>query len=92
MGTLGRQILEGEKQVRILGQNFPVKARIEKINGFSAHADQKELIDWMSPIENLKKLYLIHGEREKMDIFAEEIRKELGYESHIMEVGNSVTL
>jgi len=91
-GTLGRSIVDGQKSVKIYGEDIVVKARTYTINGFSAHADQKELIDWMSSIENLKKLYLIHGEREKMDIFAEAIKKELGHESHIMEVGNSVTL
>lgn len=91
-GTLGRSIVDGQKSVKIYGEDIVVKARTYTINGFSAHADQKELIDWMSSIENLKKLYLIHGEREKMDIFAEAIKKELGHESHIMEVGNSVML
>lgn len=91
-GTLGRSIVDGQHSVKIYGEDIVVKAKTYTINGFSAHADQKELIDWMSPIENLKKLYLIHGEREKMDIFAEAIRKELGHESHIMEIANPVTL
>ena len=91
-GTLGRSIVDGQKSVKIYGEDIVVKAKTYTINGFSAHADQKELIDWMSSIENMKKLYLIHGEREKMEIFAEAIKKELGHESHIMEVGNQVTL
>ena len=91
-GTLGRSIVDGQKSVKIYGEDIVVKAKTYTINGFSAHADQKELIDWMSSVENMKKLYLIHGEREKMEIFAEAIKKELGHESHIMEVGNQVTL
>lgn len=91
-GTLGRSIVDGQHSVNIYGEQIVVKAKRYTINGFSAHADQKELIDWMRSIENLEKLYLIHGEREKMEIFAEAIKEELGHESHIMEVGNSVTL
>ncbi|MBE0513435.1 MBL fold metallo-hydrolase [Sulfurimonas sp.] len=91
-GTLGRSIVDGEKSVKIYGEDIVVKAKTYTINGFSAHADQKELIDWIRPIENLKKLYLIHGEREKMEIFAEAIKEDLGHESHIMEFGTSITL
>lgn len=91
-GTLGRSIVDGQHSVKIYGEDIVVKAKTYTINGFSAHADQKELIDWMSSIKNLKKLYLIHGERDKMEIFATAIKNELGHESHIMEVGNSVTL
>ncbi|TKI69561.1 MBL fold metallo-hydrolase [Sulfurimonas crateris] len=91
-GTLGRSIVDGQKSVKIYGEDIVVKAKTYTINGFSAHADQKELIDWMSSIKNLKKLYLIHGERDKMEIFATAIKNELGHESHIMEVGNSVAL
>jgi metallo-beta-lactamase family protein len=46
-GTLGRQIIEGDPSVRILGQTYPVRARIEKILGFSAHADRKGLFRWL---------------------------------------------
>lgn len=91
-GTLGRSIVDGGKSVNIYGEDIVVKAKTYTINGFSAHADQKEMIDWMRSIENLKKLYLIHGERDKMEIFATAIKNELGHESHIMELGTSITL
>jgi metallo-beta-lactamase family protein len=86
-GTLGRTIVDGEKMIKIYGEDIAVKAKIFTINGFSAHADQSELISWIRPIEGIKKVYLIHGEVDKMEIFSDAIQKELGYESSIMVHG-----
>lgn len=86
-GTLGRSIVDGERLIRIYGEDIIVKAKIYTINGFSAHADQSELIEWMRPIEGLKNLCLIHGEEDKMEIFANVLRSELGHEAHIMSYG-----
>ena len=86
-GTLGRSIIDGEDSVKIYGEDIIAKAKVYTINGFSAHADQKELIEWMHPIKNLKKLCLIHGETEKMQTFASAIKDELGHEAHLMEFG-----
>lgn len=83
-GTLGRSIVDGNNMIKIYGEDIAVKAKIYTINGFSAHADQSELISWIRPIEGIKKVYLIHGEVDKMEIFADAIQKELGYESSIM--------
>lgn len=91
-GTLGRDIIDGKKSVRIYGEEIVVKAKVYTINGFSAHADQKELIDWMRPMEELKKVFLIHGEKDKMEIFSEAIQKELGYEPKIVEHGVTIKL
>ncbi|MDD3475390.1 MAG: MBL fold metallo-hydrolase [Sulfurimonas sp.] len=91
-GTLGRRIVDGDKHIKIYGEDIFVKANVYTINGFSAHADQKELIDWMRPIEGLKNLFLIHGETDKMEIFSDAIKKELGYESKIVEHGISIKL
>ncbi|QOY55651.1 MBL fold metallo-hydrolase [Candidatus Sulfurimonas marisnigri] len=86
-GTLGRSIVDGADSVNIYGEDIVTKAKVYTINGFSAHADQRELIDWMRPVKNMKKLCLIHGEVEKMEIFANVIKNELGHEAHIMEFG-----
>ena len=91
-GTLGRSIVDGDKMIKIYGEDIAVKAKIYTINGFSAHADQSELIGWMRPIEGIKHLCLIHGETEKMEIFADAIKRDLGHESHIMAYGVSVKL
>ncbi|PIQ89325.1 MAG: MBL fold hydrolase [Candidatus Omnitrophica bacterium CG11_big_fil_rev_8_21_14_0_20_42_13] len=70
-GTLGRQILERPKKVRIFGHNHRVSARIEKINGFSAHADKNELLKWVSHFKNNpQKIFIIHGEKNVAREFA----------------------
>ncbi len=91
-GTLGRSIVDGQKLIKIYGEDIIAKAKIYTINGFSAHADQSELIEWIRPIDGLKKVCLIHGETDKMEIFAKAIKDELGYEADIMVHGVSVKL
>ncbi|MFA5455471.1 MAG: MBL fold metallo-hydrolase [Sulfurimonas sp.] len=91
-GTLGRSIVDGEKLIKIYGEDIIAKAKIYTINGFSAHADQSELIEWMRPIDGLKNVCLIHGETDKMEVFAKAIKDELGYEAEIMAYGVSVKL
>lgn len=73
-GTLGRQILEGNKEVRILGRSHPVNARIEQIHGFSAHADRDGLLRWLRYLENNpEEIFLVHGE----DVVLEKLSSEL---------------
>src|SRR4030095_13430250 len=62
-GTLGRRILDGEKEVRILGQPAPVRCGLDKIGGFSAHADWKEVIRWLEGLPaGPRHTFLTHGE------------------------------
>jgi metallo-beta-lactamase family protein len=69
-GTLARQIIDGAKEVSIFGERIPVKARIHTINGFSAHADQAELIAWHKHT-HASRTFLVHGEEETMQRFAD---------------------
>ncbi|MCW8896208.1 MAG: MBL fold metallo-hydrolase [Sulfurimonas sp.] len=91
-GTLGRRIIDGDEYVKIYGEDIVVKAQVETINGFSAHADQNDMIEWISNFKNLKNLYLIHGEAEKMEIFSEAIKNKLNYDATIMQNGVSIEL
>jgi metallo-beta-lactamase family protein len=70
VGTLARAIIDGAKQVRLLGEEVPVRASIHTINGFSAHADQAELLAWHQQIGNPQRTFLVHGESETMRRFA----------------------
>jgi metallo-beta-lactamase family protein len=66
-GTLGRQILDGVSSVRILGQSYPVRMKIDKIDGFSAHADMDDLHRWLSNFKSPPThLFLTHGEEESI--------------------------
>ena len=77
-GTLGREILERPKNVRILGQTYPVRARIEKINGISAHADKDELLRWVSGFQKPpQKIFIVHGEKEVAADFASTLRNKV---------------
>lgn len=76
-GTLGRRILDGEKNVRIHGENIAVKADIYKIDGFSAHADQKGLLHWISKFKKKpKKIFVVHGEKDSAQELAKLIKEE----------------
>jgi metallo-beta-lactamase family protein len=71
-GTLARQIIDGARHVTIFGESLPVRARIYTINGFSAHADQAELLAWRQKA-NPRRTFLVHGEEASMRAFAEKI-------------------
>jgi metallo-beta-lactamase family protein len=76
--TLGRRILEGAKQVRIFGEEYTVRAEVEHINGYSAHADQAELLEWADHFDKtrLQKTFLVHGEEEASFTLAEKLRNQ----------------
>jgi len=69
-GTLARRIIDGAEQVRIFGEEIPVRAKVHTINGFSAHADQAELLDWHGRLGGPEQTFLVHGEAEVMQHFA----------------------
>jgi len=73
-GTLARQIIDGQNPVRILGDDVPVRARIHTINGFSAHADQAELLKWHGHTV-AGRTFLTHGEEAAMQKFASRLTK-----------------
>jgi len=75
--TLGRQILEGQPEVRVLGRTLPVRARVAKINGFSAHADRKGLDRWLDGFQSPpRRLFVTHGDADVAAKFAERVRRE----------------
>jgi len=80
-GTLGRRIVDGETEVRILGANYPVKAHIVQIRGFSAHADKEELLRWLTTIEKPpRKLFVVHGETDSAKHFAQFVHEKTGWQ------------
>jgi len=88
-GTLGRRIIEGAQKVRILGEEIAVRADVYTINGFSSHADQRELTKWLSYTGG-PEVFLVHGEEEKMKVFANHIKRELQLESRTPSFGETL--
>ncbi|MCF7816898.1 MAG: MBL fold metallo-hydrolase [Kiritimatiellales bacterium] len=92
-GTLGRQILEKPETVRIFGEEQPVRARIEKISGFSAHADRDELLRWVSSIKTPpRKVFITHGEASVAASFGEFLHGKTGWNCVVPEYGQEVVL
>ena len=78
--TLGRQITDGASDVRILGQNYPVNAKIVKLNGFSSHADKDELLAWISALKRPpRQVFVVHGEENAANTYADSIRASTGW-------------
>ncbi|SFJ12516.1 MBL fold metallo-hydrolase RNA specificity domain-containing protein [Celeribacter neptunius] len=73
-GTLARIIIDGAKQVKLFGDEIPVRAHIHTINGFSAHADAEDLTRWLGRIKGVERVFLVHGETGAMHHFAEGIK------------------
>jgi len=93
IGTLGRQIVDGAKKVRILGQHYPVRARIEQIHGFSSHADRNELIKWLSrPNMAPRRVFVVHGEYKSAQQFGKFLRNKTGWNVSVPEYGTEVLL
>ncbi|MDO9548679.1 MAG: MBL fold metallo-hydrolase [Candidatus Marinimicrobia bacterium] len=83
-GTRGRTILEGAESVKIHGQQIPVKAHIEQISGFSAHADYNEILAWLSSFnEAPRKIFVVHGEASQSAALGERIQASFNWETAI---------
>ena len=92
-GTLGRQIVDGARQVRILGHMLPVKAKVERIPGFSAHADRDELLRWASLQKSRpRQAFVIHGEPQVAAHFNATVKEKLGWEAMVPSAGQTVEL
>lgn len=85
VGTLGRHIVDGARWVKIFHEDILIKANIHTINGFSAHADQDAIIKWISQMEDLYRVYLVHGEEDKQVILRSVIENALDKKAHIVE-------
>ena len=88
-GTLGRMLLDGAKEVTLFGEKIQVKRQNIRSEGFSGHADKNGLLDWLKGFrKEPKHIFLVHGEPDAKEAFADTVRKELGYEP-VVVTGNS---
>jgi metallo-beta-lactamase family protein len=92
-GTLGRRLVDGEKVVRIFGEEVAVRASIHTLGGFSAHADQKALMAWAGGFSKPpKRTFVVHGEAAAANNFAQQLRTEKNWTVDVPEIGQSYQL
>jgi len=92
-GTLGRIILQGANRVRILGQERTVRARVEQIDGFSAHADRNELRRWLGGLAAPpRRVFVVHGEEDSAAEFSDFLHREEGLSTTVAEYRQTVEL
>jgi len=92
-GTLGRRLVDGHPEVSVLGDRLPVRARIHTLGGFSAHAGQTELLDWLTPLVASSPLVLLtHGEDEAREVLAERIQERFGLTPYLPTYREHITI
>jgi metallo-beta-lactamase family protein len=92
-GTLGRQIQEGQSDVRIHGRQFRVKAEVRQISGFSGHADRNGLLQWLGNLKQPpQRVFLTHGEEEAALDLARSIRQQMQLDVAVPEYRETVEL
>ena len=92
-GTRGRKLLEGAKEIKIHGKYYPVLANILEIEALSAHGDQKDLLNWLSALENKPtKVFLVHGENQPADELRIKITEKYGFGCSVPLMGQEVEL
>ena len=93
IGTLGRRLVDGAKTVRIFDEEIAVNARIEKIEGFSGHADLNGLLDWINSMQHKpQQILLVHGEPEVIVSFAKTIAAKFQIDTHIAKLDETINL
>ena len=93
-GTTGRRVQDGEKEVRIMKSWIPVRCHVERVEGFSAHADWKAVLKWLKPLkENPPKMvFTTHGEPDAAEAMAKHIRDEFGWNVVVPQYEQTIEL
>ena len=92
-GSIGRRLLDGEQIVRIHGSDVHVRARVIQVSGYSAHADQKQLIQWLEPMRlSLKKVFVVQGEENASSVFAGLVMDKLAVSAVAPKLGEEFIL
>lgn len=91
--SLGRLILEGAEEVKIFGEKTPVRCKKVNIGGYSAHADQEQLLKWLSPMrQSLELVFVVQGEAGASEVLAQKIRDELAVHAEVPKPGQAFEL
>ncbi len=92
VGTLGRRLLDGEKEVKIFGKPYKVRARVLAIGSYSAHADNPQILKWVGKISGITKVFLVHGESGQATILAKDLKEKLGLAVFMPQSGEEYLL
>jgi metallo-beta-lactamase family protein len=90
--TVGKQVLEGAKQVRINKVQVHVKAHVTEVQSLSSHADQPKLLVWLGHIKDVKKVFLIHGDTKQRELFAEKVKAQFHYDVTLPKLEENLPL
>lgn len=89
-GTLGRRLVEGEREVEIHGRSYPVRAALHTIGGLSAHGDRNDILRWLGGFKNSPEIYVVHGDEPVKTVFRNAIEAELHLNASIPLSGEIV--
>jgi metallo-beta-lactamase family protein len=90
-GSIGRQLVERAKFVRLLGERIAVRAHIHVLNGFSAHGDQQDLLDWIRPVARAgQRVALVHGEPQAQEGLASALKTAFGCQVEVPALGQQI--
>lgn len=91
-GTLGRYIVDGAKRAYILGEEMAIRAKVYTIGGFSAHADQGELLEWLGTFTSNPRVFIVHGEEPVALEFERIVREKLGLTTYVPHLGEELEI
>ena len=92
-GTRGRSLVDGADELKLLGQYVPVRARVAQLEGLSAHADYRELLDWLAASKlSPRRAFVTHGEPAAADALRRRLRDELGWRAVVPGLGDTQEL
>ena len=91
MGTLGRLLVDGIKKIRLFKQQVKVAARVETLGGFSAHAGQADLIEWLRHIKGNPRIMLIHGDEEVLQVLSDTLSRDFQITTEIPSIGDRIS-
>ncbi len=88
-GSMGRRLMEGVKRVKIMGEEVGVRAKIHNLDGFSAHADQEDLLRWLTGFtQPPANVFVVHGEPEQAAAFAGIVKERMGFPAYVPNFGD----
>ena len=89
-GTLGRLLVDGKQHIKIFNETYNVKAQVETLGGFSAHAGQNELMNWVSNFDESTRVALVHGDPEALEALSQRLWKEKNIATDIPHLGHCI--